>query len=555
MTKFKMPQVKMPQIKLPANIARIFNFGKKAANVIGVDIGACTLKIVGVRLAQEVEIAFYSIIEIPTGSDNDYITDTIKKTVKANSFSSQSAVLTFSDEAIAIRRIEMPHMPYGEVIEALRWKAKDLVHFDISSAAIGFQVIGEVQKEDGSKAFDIMFVAVSSEVIEKKIKAVKDANLSVEAVSVEPFGLEAILKMGPKQEHPKTTLIVDAGNMKTEVSMFRNGTLEFVRPIPLGSGVISDALQSKFLSDKGEEIVLTKEQADDAKKRLGIAYDAVTLENGISSRQILSLMRPVLERISKEIKRSEEYYVHEFGVENISEAYLAGGGAGLKNLDRYLQEELNVPVAKIAMPPSINTSKVALNADDAMSIAALVGVAVSYRKCLNLLPHEYRTEKVEFIEKVSLRALASILVVALWVSFFFTKVRIDDYDRRIKTAPIQQEVVAQVKELRNRAVEREAFLSSLQAGELPVENIMKELSNIIPQNVVLQNLTMNKKAKTVNMSGFVYGPGSSAQTILAKFMEDMESSRYFKEAQLDSLQLGKAGSQDSSTFSMACSLE
>jgi Tfp pilus assembly protein PilN len=209
----------------------------------------------------------------------------------------------------------------------------------------------------------------------------------------------------------------------------------------------------------------------------------------------------------------------------------------------------------MALPDTIDVSGVKLNADEAMSIVSLAGMTAFYRKAINLLPHEYRQEKAEFIEKVSLRALASVLIVVLWVSFFFTKVKIDDYERRIKTAPYQLDAVNQIKELRARVLERESFMSSIQASEVQMEYIMKELSNIVPSNVVFDELVINKKAKTLDIKGIFYGPNSSAQTVLAKFMEEIERSKYFKEAQLASLHAAASAGRETSNFSINCLLE
>lgn len=543
---------------MPAmNIGSLLNFGKKETYILGVDIGNRAMKIVGMRLGQAPSILFYSIINLSAtpAADDAHIAEIIKKCVKENNFASQNAVLTFSDESMAVRRVELPHMPLGEVIEALRWKAKEVVHFDITNAAIGFELLNEVQKEDGSKSMDIIFAAVTNGAIEKRVKIVKDAGLSVIAISVEPFGLGSVLKTGEKTEAPRTTLVIDAGYSKTEISIFKNASLEFVRSIPFGSGALSEVLQAKMMTEKGEEVVFGAEEAEGLKRNMGIAYEAITLENGVTSRQALSLMRPVLERLSKEIKCSIEYYVHEFGQDNITDVFLAGGGGRLKNLDRYLGEELGVPVARMGIPASIDASKVNLTGEDAMSIAAIVGMTTSYRKCLNLLPHEYRAEKFELIEKMSLRTVAAILIGVLWLSFFFTKIKIDDYERRIKNAPFQQDLVAPVKDLRERVVEREAFLSTIQAGEIPIERIMKEISNIIPTGVVLDNLAIRKKEKLLTMKGVFYGSSSAGQPVLARFMEEIKRSVYFKEAQLVSLEGSKAQDKDMASFDIVCSLE
>src|SRR3989338_2189785 len=141
-------------------------------------------------------------------------------------------------------------------------------------------------------------------------------------------------------------------------------------------------------------------------------------------------MRPILERFSKEIRRSIDYYIQEYGREDIKDVYLVGAGSRLKNLDRYLSEELNIPVKKMTLPKSIGASDINLTDEDSVAVISLIGAVLGYKEPFGLLPHEYKVEKIEFIEKVSLRMIAIFLGFALLVSFLFIKLRIDDYNER-----------------------------------------------------------------------------------------------------------------------------
>ncbi len=536
------------------NIFKICNLGGRSPYVVGVDIGTSSMKIVGMNLAQRPSVLFYSLIELPKNYTDSYLTETIKKALKDNNFSSKDAALTFSDESVIIRRIELPHMPQGEIIDALRWKAKELLPFDIQNSPLGFEALGEFQKEDGSKVLDVIFAAVSKDVIDRNIKILKEALLNVVSVGVIPFGLENILNAAPEIDASKTVLVADIGYAKTGISILKNKRLEFVRLIPLGSGNISEALQGKILSEKGE-VAFSPEEAEGLKRRLGVSYEEVALENGISSITILSMMRPVLEQLSKEIRRSVEYYVQEFGKDDVQEIYLVGGGSNLKNLDKYLGEELKVPVRKMKVPSAVDLSRTGLNNADASSFIPLIGVILGCSSHMNLLPHEYRAEKIEFIEKVSLRLTATIMAMMLLVSFLFTKFRVDDYNRRLKSAPVQKNILAQVKDLKDRVKEREVLMEQASMSETPLEYIMRELSNMIPSDTVLETLDIDNKAKMLNMKGSFYGPRSSAQEVLTKFMEDLEKSRYFKDAQLSSLAGSRSGGEEISSFEITSILE
>lgn len=528
---------------------------KKRPHLIGIDIGSFTLKVVGLRTGKYPAVSFYSIVRIPEGCDEKTIAESIQKVLREKNVSVRDTVLTFTGEPTIIRRMALPHVARNEVVDALKWQMKDIIAYDVERAALDFELLGEAQKEDGSKIMDLLVVAASRDGIDKNVRILKEASLNAISITASPFALKNILRIDRDIDSSKAIAVVDIGYKKTEVSIFRNKALEFVRYVPVGSGDITDAMTgSSTLSNGGEG--LSKDEAEKLKIRLGISYDEEPAgEEGIASRQIVSLERPVLERLSKEIKRSMDYYTKEYGVEGISRVYLVGGGALLKNLDRFLSEELNAQVKLMKPPGSIDISRARLLDEDAPSILSSIGAALGYKDCPNLLPREYRIEKIEFIEKISLRVTAIIVGVILLASFSFIKFRVDDYSNRLKNATLQKNILNQIKDLQDRVVERSTFLAQARMSEISLEYIMKEMSNIVPSDVVLDSLVVNQKSKTLDMKGIVYEPRGLAEDILTKVMEAIERSKYFRDAQLASVQGTATGREPSSSFEMSCSLE
>lgn len=535
-------------------IVKMVNLKKRISHVIGIDIGISSMKIVGMRMGDVPSILFYSIVNLPVGYDEKYATESIQKVLKEHNFPSRDVVLTFTDESVTIRRIELPRMSDNEILDALKWQAKDIIHFDIDKASLDFKLLREVQGEDGSKFTELLFVAASREVIDKKVHILKEANLNPISIDVPPFGLENIVRIHDEIKPPKTVLVADFGYAKTEVSVFKNNALEFVRTIPIGSEQISEAIAAASLTTEKENIQLSKDQAEDIKMRLGIPYEEAVLERGVTSVQLLSSMRPVLERFSKEIMRSIDYYVQEYGQEDIKEAYLVGAGSRLKNLEKYLSDELHIPVKKMPLPKSIDISNIDLKDEDAVAIISLIGATLDYKHPLGLLPHEYRVEKIEFVEKISLRMIAIFLAFMLLVSFLFIKLRMNDYHARLKAAQLEKNMLSHVKDLKDMLADRTRFLAQVQMSEVPVEHVMKELSNIIPPNIVLNWLSIDQRGKTLDMKGTIHEPKGSAEEVLTKFMESLEMSKYFKDAQLASVQ-AQSGKEESSSFELSCSLE
>jgi type IV pilus assembly protein PilM len=542
-------------IKFPKIVDHIKNLRfQRNPYLLGVDIGTSVLKIAGFRVKDRPSLLFYAIIDLPKGHGEKEVTEAIGATLKAHNFTAKETALTFTDESFTIRRLELPRMARNDILDALRWQIKDMIRFDAEKAYFDYEILNEFQKEDGSKFMELLVAVVSKEVIDKKVKILKDAGLSVVSISASPFNLEYMIKTSDDIDASGIIAAIDVGSGRSEISFFRNKTLEFVRSIPIGSMDISEALTGKISAESGD-IALSAEEAEEFKKQFGILYDEIPLEKGLTTRQVLILIRPVLERLSKEIRRSIDYYTQEYGSDAIAAAYLAGGGCRLKNLDRFLAEELSIPVKPFNLSKTVDVQKTLLKPEDSLSIVSVVGAAAGCGKTPNLLPQEYRLEKVELVEKVSLRMVTIAMGGLLLILYLFLNMRIADYKERLKNANAQASMLNQVRTLQQRAAEMGTFLTQVHYGELPTEYIMRELSTIIPQNVRLDVLELNPRSRTLDMRGVIYEPKGVAEEVLTKFMEALEKSLYLREAQLVSLQGESSAKEDVFHFDINCVLE
>lgn len=528
--------------------------GFGSSTLIGVGIGSSTLKIAVMRLTPLPTLLFCSIIDISGDKSDKRISEAVKKALLDNKISVKNAVLTFTDESNAIKRIELPSMAKSDVSDAVKWQMKEVLSYDIDKASLDFVSLDLMEREGGSKVTEFLVGAASREVIEKNIRILKEAGLAVVSVNLAPFGLENIVKLREGDDASKTVLAVTIGSTKADISIFSNKRLEFVRTVPENSSDISDALTGTLASNKGT-ISLTKKEADEVKIKIGVPYETVLPKTNISPSQILSMMRPVLERISHEIRRSISYYIQQYNGKDVLAIYLAGGGARLKNLDRFLSEELHLPVKVMELPGSIGVSKASLKKEDIPAFLSLIGALLGWKNRPNLLPYEYKTEKIEFMERVLLRMVAIIAGAVLLTLFLFAKLQVDGYRQRLKNVQFQEEVLMQVKELQDRVNERGAFLKQLDASEIHPAPVMRELRNAMPPNIVLDWLKVDLVARTMDMGGAAYGSRTLAEDELTKFMSDIEKSKHFKDAQLVSVQEVTDQKEIKSKFEINCMFE
>lgn len=529
-------------------------FKGRPKRFLSIDFGQAVLKVAymeskggGFRLLN------YDLKKISSAKEGkEEIVGFITNFIETNSILEKGVYLTISDvNSIVIKPLTLPVVPKEEVLEAAKWELKEEVSFDLENALFDWQVVKEYTDEEGSKKNQIVCVMAKREIINKYLSITSSCNLVPVRISSGPFNYAEVLRR-QESETPQIQAVLDIGFKQSTLCVYKNERLQFIRTLPFSCDGITQSLTGVLISDKGR-LQLSYEEAEDIKQTFGVPQDeTLVLKNGIRAMQVISLMRPLLEGLARELNRSFDYFTSNFQEESPSALYITGGGANLKNLDGYLSKELNKDVSNLPIPGCIDMQikeKESLEKHLNQMINCLAAVLAGPR-AVNLLPPEVKAKKTEFIEKVSLRLVAIAVGAILLFSLFVVKLQIRDYRNRLENAKVHLQTLGEVRVLKQNIDVREDFLSTIRKGRVPVDGLLKLISTLIPENIVLDELALNQKAHNLTLRGAIFGAEQVADLALTEFMEDIEASSFFTEASLTSSE--KVGK--SRKFEIKCDL-
>ena len=135
------------------------------AEIIGLDIGSHSIKIVGLKMTSKGPfLTALGIKEIPRRKDEEdthTLIETLKALLKEVPLKTKKVRLTVSGGGVNLIRLTLPSMPKAELLEAIRWEIKDQLPFPIETARIDFHILDEFV-EEGVKKLDLMVVACPS---------------------------------------------------------------------------------------------------------------------------------------------------------------------------------------------------------------------------------------------------------------------------------------------------------------------------------------------------------------------------------------------------------
>jgi len=435
--------------------------------------------------------------------------------------SEEEISLDFDVEDLAIRRASVPLMPQEEIEEALKWELKEQVEFDIDKARIKFSILGEREEDDGSKKIDLIAIAYKEENVDQKVKELKGLGLNVQDVFPTEFALTDYatnLNIIPPGEK---VAIVDIGSVKTRISIVENGRLCFARHVAIGGDTITEAMTGVLVSDKGK-ISLSKDEAEKLKCEKGIPKDI----------KILSMMRPVLERLSNQIKRSLDYYEHRFN-DSVEKVILSGGSSNLKGIKDYLSKEIGVEVLDI-LP----------------ELACAAGLTLIDQPEVNIIPEHFRQEKRAILRRMFLRTASFAVGSLFFVSYLFLSAKAVNLNNQIKIYNSYWETIKDVKTIGDKMALFTHTVNTVSYRTINTGNIMKELSNLTPSFVLLDDLVIKDKAPHVRLSGNILGGRK-----LSKFMSNLEGSPLFEKVKLIFSKKSDAYSPDSLDFEIVCNVK
>lgn len=534
-------------------IVNLTKISEKSNSIIVVDLST-DLKLLNVVLRPEINVSAFGQFSLPKEGRDEAILKNIFDFCQRNNILHKDVVLIPHLSRLFVKRIQFPQMPESELVEAIKLQIKPELPFDISDASFDYLVIKEETKEDNSRLLDILCVAAPEEEIRAKVVLLKQAGFKTLSVNLAVFGYDNIISKYYHENQDEVIAVLHVGDEKTWIYFYYKNSVEFYRELPLSINKLRESLSGMIISDKGS-VQLTEKDIEDILFNSGIPIDEnLPFKDKIGGNQILAMLRPLLENLVSEIKRSFFYYTSQFQGKNITLVLLAGLGVKLRNLDKIIGKELSLKVERVSFQGKVKVCA-EVNLQDLAVNASMLGLASNPTHGVNLLPHEFRTEKLEMYQKFSLRWVIIITFLIMSLSYLFAKIGIAAYQKRLDNSQLYLNNLNPVKQAKERIEEINRFIKEVQGSEVPVGLALKKISVIAGKDIFFDSLTLNNDSKTLAIKGIIRGVADNQDAALTKFADAMEKTSYFSDADITSVEKSKSGDTDVISFSINAKLE
>ncbi len=449
-----------------------------------------------------------------------------------NAIHQREIVLSISDnDCVATKYVTMPVLPDEEVLEASRWQLKEEIPFELSDAIIDWRIVKEYTDEEGAKRRGIVFIAAERQAIERFLSLIRNCRLEVVRIVNGSFNYIDILKLHP--QIPALSAVLDIGFDDSVLNIYMNQRLCMVRRLPFSVNKFVQSLRGVLISEQGK-IEFSQSEAEDIAHRFGIMQDKnQIIKDRIQAVHIISLMRPLLEILIREIKFSFDYFASSFESKRPLTLFLTGAGANLKNLEGYLTAELKIETSTLSLPAVVDTPSAQRAQQN--EILCACAAAISGSGTINLLPAEIKRKQSEKIQAAALRVSSIALSAIFAFSLFFVEFQIRDYRTRLKIARLHLETIGTIESLQEKILLKRGLIGKIQENEISFGGVLKAVGTLTPGKVILDSMSLSKASVSLQITGKVFVPEEAAEELLANWINQLEELPFFKEISLGSL--------------------
>lgn len=301
--------------------------------VFGLDVGFSSLKIMQIEVTNhKYEVSGYGVTSFdPAAIVDGVIVDPEGIARVAHELFSKNIIgeITTRRAAIAVpasrtfnRTITLPTMRDEDIEEAVKLEAEQYIPIPIDELYMDYSIISRTPKQ-----IELLAVAVPKKIIDSYQTFTK--LIGVETVLLETtIGAAGRLFVQAEQSDVPTVLI-DLGSMASDITIY-DKTLIVTGTVPGGGDSFTDLIADK--------LKVSKQEAHVIKTKYGM---------GLSKKQkdIVEGLTPILDQLSKEIRRMVRYYEERSNTEKkIGQVVTMGGGANMPGLSEHLTNILRLPV-------------------------------------------------------------------------------------------------------------------------------------------------------------------------------------------------------------------
>ncbi len=395
----------------------------KSGAVWGIDIGQSALKALRCRPHESDEgrlvveafdyIEYEKLLSQPDADPEELVRDAIQKFLDRNEVKGDRVAMSVPGQAGLARFIKLPPVEQKKIPDIVKYEARQQIPFQLEDVVWDYQPLaGGSQDEGYALETEIGLFAMKRDQVARSLDPLIQAGIEVDFIQLAPLALynyacfDRIGDQSDKpfnpEDQPPSIAVLSLGVDTTDL-VITNGYRVWQRSIQIGGSHFTKALT--------KELKLTFTKAEHLKKNAAKAEDP---------KAVFQAMRPVFSDLVAEIQRSIGFFMSNNKGAEIAEVIALGNAMKLPGLQRYLSQNLDIPVKPVEEFAALAGGSVTAQPvfqQNRLSFPVAYGLCVQglgrAEMETNLLPDEIVTQRIIRAKKPWIAAAAAALMLGL----------------------------------------------------------------------------------------------------------------------------------------------
>ena len=450
------------------------------------------------------------------------------------------------------KSIETPKLKQNEIRDLVKWTAKKNLPFDADEANLDWHIF---PSHNNSEKRQVLIGVCDNKGLQKDIKEFESNGIPIRYVSTIPILMWKLFVRNYPDSKNDCVILVYIGDKELMISLVDKHRLLFSREISLGMDDFTNAIMQRIV-EGNDTIRIDKDMALKIMSEYGFPDTTSGVVKGTNIRlyKLSIFLRPVIEKLSSEIRRSLSFFKKENPTLNWNEILFMGEGVSYPNIVKTLGKNLTVE-CRILNPN--RTFDFQFNGDKVMQENQLSAFALNYalaltdKPLINVVPPNQQQEN-KFIFLSNFSKIVSVFLIPLFIlTTILSYTNSVSLEQQLSTRQNTwddlsdglKDYFSMVKDIEIWNAYRQ-YLKNDQTYSQNQLTLLKLISNIVPPDVKLTSLEFKREledpnenssgigiSKTINkmhLNGFVQAHAAIADIQLTNFIIQIENLPVFK---------------------------
>ncbi|HEX7078187.1 MAG TPA: pilus assembly protein PilM [Candidatus Eisenbacteria bacterium] len=463
------------------------------------------------------------------------------------------AATSLTGPDVLVRRLSLPEMRRADLLPALTLECRKHVGFPIEDAEIRYQMVGRSEGPAGP-TIDLLVAIVKRKAVEDRRARLLEAGLRPVAITLHPVGLLALLDEAGDVRAGEVVAYLDMGANESHIMVLKGREIRFSREFGIGGATFTDALRAIVVPGRGT-VELSAEEAEALKRAHGIptGEEEASSSGRVPLASIGVMIRPILERLVRELWNSFDYVNEQYLGESVSRVVLLGDGSRIRNLSEHLTGVLKIPVERADCSERVMPR----SAGPAVDVSDLgLGLALVGREALNFLTPAgagwpYRVAEAVPQRVAAAAAMALLLSVSLpaEVVVLQERQRVGTLRGHLEELKPEAEAIRRFRAAREEETRVHDLLARLSGGQVLWSYVLRDLSHRVGPEVRLTSLEVSAPSpgapanaadpapgREVTVAGLLDTRRARPEEVLGELMQSLSESPVLEQVRLTDCQ-------------------